>query len=181
MAIDVGATAANPQVSAANANRAADGRERDSTEIALQRNVDQASFGVRDQPQELLYRTAVQAVNEQLGAEFNSDAQQAQFEAPTPPANEAPEQTANRIVDEATTQFPAYQEQNPELDETQQRDQFVQEVEQGVERGFAEARDILEGIDAGNEEVTTNIDRTFELVQQGLADFQGRNQPAAEA
>ena len=41
----------------------------------------------------------------------------------------------------------------------------------GMEKGFKEARDILGGLKVLNGDIAGNIDKTYELVQKGYADF----------
>ncbi len=54
-----------------------------------------------------------------------------------------------------------------EMDEGK-RSELLEQARAGVEKGFTEARDILEGLGALNGDVAENIDRTFELIQNGL-------------
>ena len=54
-------------------------------------------------------------------------------------------------------------------------------VQKGVEQGFKEARGILEGFKVLNGDLSANIDKTYDLIQKGFADFAAaRKAPAAE-
>jgi hypothetical protein len=54
-------------------------------------------------------------------------------------------------------------------------------IQKGVEQGFKEARGILEGFKVLNGDLSANIDKTYDLIQQGFADFAAaRKAPAAE-
>ncbi|VAW75660.1 hypothetical protein MNBD_GAMMA15-913 [hydrothermal vent metagenome] len=48
------------------------------------------------------------------------------------------------------------------------RSELLDQARAGVEKGFAEARDILEGLGVLNGDVAGNVDRTYELIQGGL-------------
>ncbi|GMQ87056.1 MAG: hypothetical protein BMS9Abin08_0254 [Gammaproteobacteria bacterium] len=48
------------------------------------------------------------------------------------------------------------------------RSELLEQVRAGVERGFAEARDILDGLGVLNGDIAKNVDRTYELIQSGL-------------
>jgi hypothetical protein len=57
-------------------------------------------------------------------------------------------------------------------------------IKGGIEKGFKEARDILEGLQVLGGDVAANIDKTYELVMKGLDDFvakQGRQSATDEA
>ncbi|MBA1333039.1 hypothetical protein QQ73_18915, partial [Candidatus Endoriftia persephone str. Guaymas] len=49
--------------------------------------------------------------------------------------------------------------------------EFLELIGGGIEQGFAEARGILEGLEILNGEIEQNVDKTYELVQQGLERF----------
>ncbi|MCU7834165.1 MAG: DUF5610 domain-containing protein [gamma proteobacterium symbiont of Taylorina sp.] len=49
-----------------------------------------------------------------------------------------------------------------------QQTELMAKAREGIERGFAEARDILESLDVLNGKVKTDIDSTYDLIQQGL-------------
>ncbi len=50
----------------------------------------------------------------------------------------------------------------------EQRASLLQAARKGVEQGFKEARDILESLNVLNGKVKEDIDKTYELIQQGL-------------
>ena len=51
---------------------------------------------------------------------------------------------------------------------------FVEVISQGIEQGFNEARDILDGLAVLEGDIAATIDTTFELVQLGLQEFSDR-------
>jgi hypothetical protein len=55
------------------------------------------------------------------------------------------------------------------------------QAREGVEKGFAEARKILDGIGALNGQVATDVDDTYQRIQSGLADLDERFGTAGNA
>ncbi|MES2299619.1 MAG: DUF5610 domain-containing protein [Pseudomonadota bacterium] len=136
----------------------------------------QASLSVSiasgNEPLALLYKSAITSINEQLRSQFGEDA----IQNASSQDNTA-EGTANRIVALSTAFYDAYRKQNASLSEEEALKSFLDTIGGGVERGFKEARDILQGLQVLNGDVAGNIDRTYELVQQGLKDFAAARQP----
>lgn len=94
----------------------------------------------------------------------------------------SPQATAERIVGFATNFYQAFRQQNPQLDDEDGLEQFMQEIGKGIDQGFADARDILTGLKKLEGKVATDIDETYSLIQQGLQDFRERmQQPKAQA
>ena len=52
---------------------------------------------------------------------------------------------------------------------------FVDTIRGGVEQGFTEARDILNGLGVLEGDIEANVDLTFNLVLDGLTEFQSRS------
>ncbi|THF60761.1 hypothetical protein E6C76_21510 [Pseudothauera nasutitermitis] len=115
----------------------------------------------------LLYRSAIDSINERLEAELGPNAIQ------NAAANQdnTPEATAGRILDFATNFFDAYAAQRPNDDPEQVAKDFVELIRGGFEKGFGEARDILQGLGVFNGEVESGVMKTYELVHKGLDDF----------
>lgn len=88
----------------------------------------------------------------------------------------SPQATADRIVSFATNFYQAFREQNPELNDKDGLEQFMQEIGKGIDQGFADARDILTGLKKLEGKVADDIDETYSLIQQGLQDFRDRTQ-----
>ena len=94
----------------------------------------------------------------------------------------SPQATAERIVGFATNFYQAFRQQNPQLDDEDGLERFMQEIGKGIDQGFADARDILTGLKKLEGKVATDIDETYSLIQQGLQDFRERmQQPKAQA
>lgn len=127
-----------------------------------------ATLTVADQPLSLVYQAAIDAINAELeptlGAKALQRGQQQGIDV-------SPEATADRILALTTGLFGRYQAQRPELSEAEQVKQFTEVIAGGVAQGFAEARDILEGLQVLEGDIATNIDKTYALVESGLSDW----------
>lgn len=125
-----------------------------------------------DQPLSLVLKTALQGINEALQASVEPDASITSVEdAYESGIDYSPEATAERIVSFSTQFLSAYREQNPEMSEEESLTSFMDVISGGIDQGFDEAKDILGGLNVLEGEVSTNIDKTYELVQEGLKLF----------
>jgi hypothetical protein len=130
---------------------------------------DRSSLGIGERPLELVYRAAMQKLNEMLQAEFGPNAIE------TAAASEVaftPEATAGRIVSLSTGFYAAFKAHHPNEDEASVLQHFMEVIRSGIEQGFAEARDILDGLGVLEGKIKEDVDRTYELVQAGLQRFE---------
>ena len=116
----------------------------------------------------LLYKTAIEGINEFLAPELGPNAIQNIYESGL---DVSPEATADRIVSMSTAFFSSYQQQHLELSDEQAASKFAEIIGGGIEKGFSEAREILEGLKVLEGDIASNIDTTFDLVQKGLNAF----------
>jgi len=121
-----------------------------------------------NQPLELLYRTVLNKLSEVLledrGASVLRDALSSDAEL-------NPKATAQRILTLATAYLPAYLRQSPDADDASMRAGFADMIGEGIEQGFAEAREILQGLGVVRGDIAADIDTTLDLVRQGLDTF----------
>lgn len=136
------------------------------------------SIGAGNKSQQLLYRSAIDRINELLAPEFGPDALQA---AAAKQDNSA-EATAERILSLSLGFYDAYAQQHPEMNEEERATSFVELVRGGFEQGFNEAKDILDGLKVLGGDIASGIQQTFELVQKGYDDFlAGKLQPKSDS
>ena len=90
----------------------------------------------------------------------------------------SPEATAGRIVEFATGFFGLTGSEGQE-DELAGLDNFTSLIRSAVQEGFGQARDFLAAFQP-SDEVTGAIDRTFELVMEGIASFAAERRAALE-
>ncbi|MBF0144050.1 MAG: DUF5610 domain-containing protein [Magnetococcales bacterium] len=83
----------------------------------------------------------------------------------------SPEWTADFILDAATSLFPAYTANHPDTEAQKRLEEFLSLVKGAIERGFAGARETLSAMGLINPESDKEIDRTFDLVMEGLGTF----------
>lgn len=131
----------------------------------------QASLSVSiasgNEPLALIYKTAITSINEELKAQFGEDAIQNAVSQ-----DNTPEGTASRIVALSTAFYDTFRKQQVGKDEAQVLKTFLDTLRGGVDRGFKEARGILEALKVLDGDIATNIDKTYELVLEGYADFE---------
>lgn len=123
---------------------------------------------IGDQPLSLVLKTALQGINEALKA---GDVENTVEVAYDTGIDFSPEATAERIVSFSTQFLGSFREQHPEMNEEESLTAFVDIISGGIDQGFGEAKDILEGLKVLDGEIATNIDKTYELVQEGLQSF----------
>jgi hypothetical protein len=122
------------------------------------------SINSGDQSLSLLYKTAIEGINDLLGENAIQDASESGLDV-------SPEATAERIVSMSTAFFPSYLDQHPEMTEQEAAEEFTQLIGQGIDNGFSEAREILAGLKVLEGDVAANIDTTYTLTQEGLQTF----------
>jgi hypothetical protein len=119
-------------------------------------------------PQSLVLKTALEGINDALKGTLGDNAIQTAVDSGL---DVSPDATAERIVSLSTAFFSAYQQQHPELSEQDALTKFTALIGGGIDQGFSEARDILSGLSVLNGDVASNIDNTYDLVQEKLAAF----------
>ena len=116
----------------------------------------------------LVLKTAIEGINAELEPSLGANALETAVDSGL---DFGPEATAERIVSLSTAFFGAYQQANPDLDFNKALDQFVDVISSGINQGFTEAREILTGLQVLEGDIASNIDLTYERVQQKLTDF----------
>ncbi|MGJ8691226.1 MAG: DUF5610 domain-containing protein [Thalassotalea sp.] len=127
-----------------------------------------ATNSAADNPMSLLYKTALAEINKQLLPIFGENAAQAAYEENL---DVSPQATANRIVQGATAFYDAFKEKNSDLADEAALTEFLTVIGAGIDKGFEEAKDILDSLSVLKGDIASNIGFTYEFVQQGLTDF----------
>ena len=182
---DQAATAAPDAI--AQARKAAEARpegQRNTLNAQILEASLQVSVQAGNQSMALLYRTAIDSINEYLEPELGHDAiGQAMAQ------DNSAEATAGRILSQSTAFFDAYAAQHQGEDPEDVARNFVALIRGGFEQGFGEAEDILQGLGVLEEgsPIAAGIQKTYALVQKGYDDFLAqklealRNPPQASA
>jgi len=137
----------------------------------------EVSISSGNKPLTVLLQSAIEHLNEVLESDLGPNAIQ---KAADDGIDVSPEATAQRIVDLSTGFFEAFKEQHPGEDEAVLLERFVEIIGGGIDQGFKEAREILDGLQVLEGDIATNIDKTYDLVQQGLQEFFDRMMEAIE-
>jgi hypothetical protein len=140
----------------------------------------EVSISSKNEPMQLLLKSVISKLNELLKDQFGDNA----IENAVSQDN-TPEGTAGRIVSLSTAFFEAFKAQHPGEDQTRLVEHFLDTIKKGIDQGFKEARDILQGLDVLKGDIASNIDKTYELVQRGLEQYRasmlGQEAPAPAA
>lgn len=126
----------------------------------------EVSLNAGNQSQALLFRSAIERINELLAPTLGPDALQAKVNE-----DNSPEATAQRILTLSTGFFEAYARQRPNDDPDQVAKDFVELIRGGFEQGFNEAKEILQGLQVFSGDIESGVMKTYELVNQGYDDF----------
>ncbi|MDH3355017.1 MAG: DUF5610 domain-containing protein [Chromatiales bacterium] len=116
----------------------------------------------------LLYRSAIDSLNETLAPELGDNAIERAAETPE---DFTPENTAERIASFALNFYSAYQGQHPEMSKEDSVNSFIELMSGAVEKGVNEARGILDGMGVLEGDVAGNIDKTMALIQERFEAF----------
>ncbi|KKL00711.1 hypothetical protein EIK76_15180 [Rheinheimera mesophila] len=135
---------------------------------AIMENQLKLSAGEDDNSMKLLYKTALEGINKELEAEFGPNAAE---KIKNSGVDTSPQATADRIVGFATAFYQKYAEQNPDMPEEERLDKFLALVGGGVDKGFEDARSVLDGLGVLNGKIAEDIDSTYSLIQDGFAKF----------
>jgi len=124
-------------------------------------------ISARDDPTQLILQAAQEKINEMFKPYLGEGAIQRAAESGM---DMSPEATAERILSFATQIIGRAEANQVELPADQQRSrgQLFNSVQIGIERGFEQARDILEGLQALEGGVKSTVDETYTQVQKGL-------------
>ena len=133
----------------------------------LQANLN-VSVSAGNESMALLYKTAIEGINDILQDEFGDSAIQNAYDSGL---DISPQATADRIVSMSTAFFSIYREQNSEMSDEEAAKSFAEIIGGGIDTGFTEAREVLDGLNVLEGDIASNIDTTFDLVQKGLLAF----------
>ncbi|BDY05248.1 DUF5610 domain-containing protein [Ferrimonas sp. YFM] len=138
------------------------------TNANLLNAMEKVSLSSGQESMALLYRAAVEAIDEHLAPSLGENSTEKGLEAGV---DYSPEATADRIVGFATQFFETYQGQNSSLSFDEQLDGFMSVIGEAVDKGIDEARGILDGLQVLDGDIKDNVDLTQSLVHEGLQAF----------
>ena len=142
------------------------GSARDQLNVQILEASAKVSLKAGDQSQALLFRGAIERINELLSPTLGPDAIQAKMSE-----DNSPEATAERIVSLSTGFYDAYTAQRPDDNPEEVAKDFINLIRGGFEKGFSEAQEILQGLKVFSGDIEAGVMKTFELVNKGYDDF----------
>ena len=142
------------------------GSARDQLNVQILEASAKVSLKAGDQSQALLFRGAIERINELLSPTLGPDAIQAKMSQ-----DNSPEATAERILSLSTGFYDAYAAQRPDDNPEEVAKDFINLIRGGFEKGFSEAQEILQGLKVFSGDIETGVMKTFELVNKGYDDF----------
>lgn len=136
------------------------------------------SLSSGDDSMALLYRAAIEAINEELAPTMGENAVQAAYDNKV---DTSPEATADRIVSFATQFFSMHQAQNSNMNFDEQLDSFMTIIGGAIDTGFKDAKDILSGLKVLQGDIADGVEKTYGLVQEGLQAFRDSFTPKEDS
>lgn len=125
----------------------------------------------------LLYKTALEGINAELEPVMGKNAAQKVYESGI---DTSPEATADRIVSFATKFYSRYKEMNPGETEEETLNNFLNEIKGGIDKGFEDAKNLLQGLQVFEGKVKEDIEKTYDLIEKGLEGFREQVLEAAQ-
>ncbi|EJL88630.1 hypothetical protein PMI16_02275 [Herbaspirillum sp. CF444] len=149
----------------------------------------EVSISSQNDPLALVYKSAIENINQILKPQLGDNAIQNAASQ-----DNSPEATAGRILSFIKSAFQMFSlgsstqssgganntdgtdsadgtNGNAGTDQNAAFDNFMSLIQKGVDQGFSEARGILSGLNVLNGDIASNIDKTYEILKKGIADF----------
>ncbi|WP_050476412.1 DUF5610 domain-containing protein [Herbaspirillum rhizosphaerae] len=146
----------------------------------------EVSISSQNDPLALVYKSAIENINQILKPQLGDNAIQNAASQ-----DNSPEATAGRILSFIKSAFQMFSLSNSTqgtgdtnnsdgadgtngsngADQNAAFDNFMSLIQKGVDQGFSEARGILSGLNVLNGDIASNIDKTYEILKKGIADF----------
>ena len=124
----------------------------------------EVTINTSEKPAELLLKTAVEGINEVLGENTISATYDAEIDLST-------EAITQNIVSSTTAAYPQYVENNPGISGEDSAQSFIDAINIGMTNAVEDAKSVLSGLDALDENKSSMIDTTYDAVMQGIQSF----------
>ena len=132
------------------------------------------SLGSATNSQGLLFRSSLESIYESLAGQFESNILP-DYKMPTISDSNnpfaTPEGTANVILGFSLGMYEIFAAQHKGKDDAEIAAHFIDVIRGGFEKGYNEAVDILKGMNVFEGHVKSEIEKTWDLVQQGYNDW----------
>lgn len=117
----------------------------------------------------LLYLKVIEDINSVLEVKYGNNCIQGVYNSKT---DASPDETADRIVSSSIAFFSNYLQQQSKKTDVQAAGSFVDLIAVSIDKGFVEARNILDELKILEGDIERNIDATYDFVQVGLQSFE---------
>ncbi len=125
-------------------------------------SLEEASISTAERPMELFFKATVEGINEVLG----ENTIQGEFDSASDVSS-----VAEKIVSLSVASYPQYVEQSPDVPADEIAVSFVNAIVEGLDKGVAETKNLLSGLEALDEASSSIIDTVYDEVKQGLQSF----------
>ncbi len=128
------------------------------------------TFSAKNDPTALILQSAMEKINEMFAPHIGDGTLQKAIESGQ---DMSPKATAERILSFATQLIGRAEADQADLPLKEQRSRarLFQNIQTGVERGFEQARSILDGMQVLDGPVKETVNSTYAYTQQGLQDL----------
>ena len=116
----------------------------------------------------LVYERAISSIDIELEESIGKNAIQKAYDDGI---DFSPEATSDRILSFPTSFFDSYRAKNSSMSDTEALDSYVGIIGKAIDKGFGEAREILSSLNVLNGSIKENVDKTYDLIQEGLGNF----------
>jgi len=136
----------------------------------IQMDASSIIFNAKNDPTALILQSAMEKINEMFAPHIGGAALQQTIESGQ---DMSPKATAERILSFATQLIGRAEAEQVDLPAREQRsrERLFQNIQTGVERGFEQARSILDGMQVLDGAVNETVNSTYAYTRQGLQDL----------
>jgi len=133
-------------------------------------DVSSITFNAKNDPTALILQSAMEKINEMFAPHIGDGALQKAIESGQ---DMSPKATAERILSFATQLIGRVEADQADLPvkEQRSRERLFQNIQTGIERGFEQARSILDGMQVLDGAVKETVNSTYTYTRQGLQDL----------
>ena len=122
------------------------------------------TINVGNEPGKLIFNASIEGINAVLG----ENAVTATYDAES---NSGSEAIAQNIVDFTTAAYPQFVENNPDLSAEDSVQSFFNAISEGMNNAVTDAKTVLTGLEALDDETTSMLDLVNESVMQGVQSY----------
>lgn len=142
---------------------------------------DRVELGVSGQP---TLKTVLELLTDRINSRIESSfpgSEGITIDQQTLSMDWSPEAVSDRIIGFATAFFGAFQSEHEDMSEGEALDGFTNLIRGAIEKGFSQAREILNSMSLLNRGVSETVNRTYDLTMEKLDSFAAERREALNA